>query len=127
MEAHNTRKALQAEGRALVRQWQKCLGMNDWEIEVKVERDLNGALGDALVLNSEARWAQIAIAETCPRDQLEPTIVHELLEVLAAGMTESALAGMSERAFDRWEAAKENLLEHLTHRLLSSATRKDAS
>jgi hypothetical protein len=118
MTTTTKKRSLTPEARSLARRWQKRLGLGDWEVEVKVERDLNGALGDALVLNEDARWAQIAIAENCPREQLEPTVVHELLEVLAAGMTEAALAAMSERAFDRWESAKERLMEHLTRSLL---------
>ncbi|MHA2641778.1 MAG: hypothetical protein V2G42_07130 [bacterium JZ-2024 1] len=100
---------------ALLRPWQKRLGMSHWDIEVKIERDLNGALGDALVLNEDARWAQIAIARNCPPEQLEPTVVHELLEIAFARLCERALAGMSEPAYDRWCAEKERLIEHLTH------------
>jgi hypothetical protein len=113
-------RTMGAEARALARKWQKRLGMGDWDIEVRIERDLNGALGDALVLNPEARWAQIAIAADCPADQLEPTVVHELIEILLARLSEIALSGMREAHFNRWELEKERLVEFATHRLLAA-------
>lgn len=115
MKSKSESRITPADIRGLLRAWQKRLGMSHWDIEVKIERDLNGSLGDALVLNEDARWAQIAIASNCPPEQLEPTVVHELLELAFARLCERALAEMSERAYDRWCAEKERLIEYLTH------------
>lgn len=71
--------------RALLRKWRRLLTIDPlWAIRVELtpQADLDGTPVAATIEYRSERWAAIlTIADAVPADELEHTIVHELLEL----------------------------------------------
>jgi len=94
-------------------EWQKRLNLSDWEIEVQVVYLLPGNRAELEVVDPEGKYALLEVSRQCPMEQVEPAILHELLELVFDSAHNIIYLNMSEEDLGRWLGEKKKAIDHL--------------
>lgn len=111
----------------LVARWQRALGLEDWRIGVAPIPPTDADERSSVDIDRNTHVAAVRFDPTLPDDQRERQVVHELLHVRLAELSDvfRQVAEDDEVAKTWWHRSEERAIERLTDLLVPHEPRRE--